>query len=38
LETRDILVEAGRRSMVAGQEDMLVDIALNTVRARRPEA
>ncbi|MDR0314374.1 MAG: 4-hydroxy-2-oxovalerate aldolase, partial [Oscillospiraceae bacterium] len=27
LEPRDILVELGRRKMVGGQEDMIVDVA-----------
>lgn len=29
LDTRDILVELGRRKMVGGQEDMIVDVALD---------
>ncbi len=27
LEPRDILVELGRRKMVGGQEDMIIDVA-----------
>lgn len=34
LETRDILVELGRRKMVGGQEDMIVDVALDMLKAR----
>lgn len=35
LDTRAILVELGRRRMVGGQEDMIVDVALDMVKARQ---
>ena len=34
LDTRTILVELGARRMVGGQEDMIVDVALDLVRRR----
>jgi 4-hydroxy-2-oxovalerate/4-hydroxy-2-oxohexanoate aldolase len=35
LSSRDILVELGRRKTVGGQEDMIEDVALDMLRARR---
>ena len=38
LDTRTILVELGRRKMVGGQEDMIVDVALDMLKARETAA
>ncbi|MDB5840258.1 MAG: 4-hyroxy-2-oxovalerate/4-hydroxy-2-oxopentanoic acid aldolase, partial [Herminiimonas sp.] len=34
LKTVDILVELGKRRMVGGQEDMIVDVALDILKQR----
>jgi 4-hydroxy 2-oxovalerate aldolase len=34
VDTREILVELGRRRMVGGQEDMITDVALDIVREK----
>lgn len=34
VDTREILVELGRRRMVGGQEDMIVDVALDMLKER----
>jgi 4-hydroxy 2-oxovalerate aldolase len=36
VDTREILVELGRRRMVGGQEDMITDVALDILRKVRP--
>ncbi|HKU14953.1 MAG TPA: 4-hydroxy-2-oxovalerate aldolase [Steroidobacteraceae bacterium] len=37
LDTRSILVELGKRKMVGGQEDMIVDVTLDMLNAERRE-
>lgn len=37
LKTVDILVELGRRRMVGGQEDMIVDVALDLLKTAAPQ-
>ncbi len=38
IDTRTILVEVGRRKMVGGQEDMIVDVALDLVKQNEAAA
>ncbi|PCI54339.1 MAG: 4-hydroxy-2-oxovalerate aldolase [Alphaproteobacteria bacterium] len=38
LDTREILVELGRRKMVGGQEDMIVDVALDILKSKEDMA
>lgn len=37
LDTRDILIEVGRRALVGGQEDMITDVALDLTTAHQPK-
>ena len=37
VDTRAILVELGRRRMVGGQEDMIIDVALDILKQREAE-
>lgn len=37
VDTREILVELGKRRMVGGQEDMIVDVALDIIKSREDQ-
>ena len=37
VDTREILVELGRRRMVGGQEDMIVDVALDMLKQKKEQ-
>lgn len=38
VDARDILTEFDKRRMIGGQEDMIVDVALNILKAREAKA
>ncbi|MBV5265416.1 4-hydroxy-2-oxovalerate aldolase [Pinisolibacter aquiterrae] len=38
VDTREILTELGKRRMVGGQEDMIIDVALDILEARKTSA
>src|SRR5262249_22191731 len=38
IDARDILVELGKRRMVGGQEDMIIDVALDLAKQRQAPA